>query len=448
MQQVGRNDPCPCGSGKKYKRCCLARDKSKTPTEESIRSRVVEDLLAFADESFGDAMPEALDFFWDDFDIGEQCTPELATAIEINSAEWLVHDWRPDEDSDKTLIEHYASSRKGLRERERAVLKKMNEAVLSLYEVQEVYRGEGLLLRDLLTDEEYRVEEMMATESLNKWDIFAARLLHIDGKYIMSGAAYGYPRLEKEALLKHLKRSFRYFRKEHPLSSMKDFLKQNGDLFNYYWCQIVCEPFIPNIVTRSGEPMMLCRAVFDINTDTDSLTRKLRALGDLHEAEASLFEWFETDETGDDSLLGSMEIQGQALHLVCLSEERFKRAKDLLLEHLSGSITHRIDTIQDPREVIQEGPESLQGDDNDKIPHEVQQELYSEFIHKHYNDWLNESIPALDGQTPLETVKKPWGKKKVAELLKMIENMEERKKQDGEPYVDISWLWERLGLDR
>jgi uncharacterized protein YecA (UPF0149 family) len=22
---VGRNDPCPCGSGKKFKRCCLER---------------------------------------------------------------------------------------------------------------------------------------------------------------------------------------------------------------------------------------------------------------------------------------------------------------------------------------------------------------------------------------------------------------------------------------
>ncbi|MFN9549485.1 MAG: SEC-C metal-binding domain-containing protein [Pirellulaceae bacterium] len=22
-QRVGRNDPCPCGSGKKYKNCCL-----------------------------------------------------------------------------------------------------------------------------------------------------------------------------------------------------------------------------------------------------------------------------------------------------------------------------------------------------------------------------------------------------------------------------------------
>ena len=24
-QKVGRNDPCPCGSGKKYKQCCLAK---------------------------------------------------------------------------------------------------------------------------------------------------------------------------------------------------------------------------------------------------------------------------------------------------------------------------------------------------------------------------------------------------------------------------------------
>ena len=23
-RDVGRNDPCPCGSGKKYKKCCLA----------------------------------------------------------------------------------------------------------------------------------------------------------------------------------------------------------------------------------------------------------------------------------------------------------------------------------------------------------------------------------------------------------------------------------------
>lgn len=25
MEKVGRNDPCPCGSGKKYKACCLSK---------------------------------------------------------------------------------------------------------------------------------------------------------------------------------------------------------------------------------------------------------------------------------------------------------------------------------------------------------------------------------------------------------------------------------------
>jgi hypothetical protein len=26
---LGRNDPCHCGSGKKYKQCCLAKDEEK-----------------------------------------------------------------------------------------------------------------------------------------------------------------------------------------------------------------------------------------------------------------------------------------------------------------------------------------------------------------------------------------------------------------------------------
>jgi hypothetical protein len=29
MQKTGRNDPCPCGSGKKYKKCCEMQAKSK-----------------------------------------------------------------------------------------------------------------------------------------------------------------------------------------------------------------------------------------------------------------------------------------------------------------------------------------------------------------------------------------------------------------------------------
>ena len=28
MAKPGRNDPCPCGSGKKYKNCCLAKEEA------------------------------------------------------------------------------------------------------------------------------------------------------------------------------------------------------------------------------------------------------------------------------------------------------------------------------------------------------------------------------------------------------------------------------------
>jgi tetratricopeptide (TPR) repeat protein len=37
MAKIGRNDPCSCGSGKKYKRCCLAVDQAaRTAAREPL----------------------------------------------------------------------------------------------------------------------------------------------------------------------------------------------------------------------------------------------------------------------------------------------------------------------------------------------------------------------------------------------------------------------------
>jgi hypothetical protein len=37
MTSPSRNAPCPCGSGKKYKRCCSLKGSVKRPSEESVR---------------------------------------------------------------------------------------------------------------------------------------------------------------------------------------------------------------------------------------------------------------------------------------------------------------------------------------------------------------------------------------------------------------------------
>jgi len=40
MSKLGRNDQCRCGSGKKYKKCCLDKDEteSKTKREEEMKA--------------------------------------------------------------------------------------------------------------------------------------------------------------------------------------------------------------------------------------------------------------------------------------------------------------------------------------------------------------------------------------------------------------------------
>lgn len=39
MPRTGRNDPCPCGSGKKYKLCCLEKDRA-AEFATAVRQRV------------------------------------------------------------------------------------------------------------------------------------------------------------------------------------------------------------------------------------------------------------------------------------------------------------------------------------------------------------------------------------------------------------------------
>lgn len=36
--KIGRNDPCPCGNGKKYKQCCLKR-MNRSEYDHDSRSR-------------------------------------------------------------------------------------------------------------------------------------------------------------------------------------------------------------------------------------------------------------------------------------------------------------------------------------------------------------------------------------------------------------------------
>jgi hypothetical protein len=68
FEKTGRNDPCPCGSGRKYKKCCLARDEARVHQNAAdremngvTRAEAAPSLVEEAEAEFPGAAPEILD---------------------------------------------------------------------------------------------------------------------------------------------------------------------------------------------------------------------------------------------------------------------------------------------------------------------------------------------------------------------------------------------------
>ncbi len=80
MAKPGRNDPCPCGSGQKYKRCCLTKD-------QEVESAA---LKAAAEARAAEAVQDERDFYGAD-DEEDELTRDSNAIID------LVHEGKLDE---------------------------------------------------------------------------------------------------------------------------------------------------------------------------------------------------------------------------------------------------------------------------------------------------------------------------------------------------------------
>ena len=70
MSSTGRNDPCPCGSGRKFKQCCLRALDAENAARMRLRTAegvLIPALLPYAANEFGD---EFFEKAWEDFPPG------------------------------------------------------------------------------------------------------------------------------------------------------------------------------------------------------------------------------------------------------------------------------------------------------------------------------------------------------------------------------------------
>ena len=95
MPKVGRNDPCPCGSGKKYKNCCMRQDRARASRELGLGREdafLLNELYAYAwQPRFERDLSEAFALYWGGvYDL--RGLSEISADDLRRTLEWFAHD--------------------------------------------------------------------------------------------------------------------------------------------------------------------------------------------------------------------------------------------------------------------------------------------------------------------------------------------------------------------
>ncbi len=205
--------------------------------EENLKTGLVCSIIQFAREKHPETIDKAYKYFWDDQSPDEFMSGTALSLGFLNFEDWLVFDHKVD--GKETFIDIYIKNNT-LKADEAAFLNSLKNSVISLYEVSSVAKDKRIVLKDLLMDTEHTLQDKALTRGLNKGDIFATRLLTLDGKTCMSGCVYPYAAAQKNIVLTYVDKQFkRYIKNVQPEGIMMDFLKDYGDVLNVIWMNLI-----------------------------------------------------------------------------------------------------------------------------------------------------------------------------------------------------------------
>lgn len=446
----GRNEPCPCGSGSKYKKCCLAKEDAARQASAAVATEGA-DLRRTA--------LDALTTYSMRGQFGQQARPyfeayRLDRPLPDGASEADVHlkfffYWHFDAVlSDRgTIAEMFlASDGRTLPTRQRALLQRLTTARLRLYEIEEVRVDEGMRLLDLRSGEHAWVRERSATHQLERWDVLAARVVaEEDGVLGMEGGAYVFAPGMKSALVAELRKEERRIRRKRGAVDDDALFRRFAPIVHGLWLDRVVSPPRPRIVTAEGDPMLFGKAVFDVRDE-----RALLAALD-HDAELVAdpdggYDWLEDTRDGFTRALGHISIEGARLTLEVTSRERAERGRALLERAAGASIRHRAtgyESIESAIKRVRRRPTPPE----DPVPPAEAGRVLAEFKDRHYRTWPDVPLPALDGRTPRHAARLKTLRPRLIDLLKDLENHEARAATPDSPAYDFRWMWRELGLE-
>jgi hypothetical protein len=460
MRDVGRNDPCPCGSGRKYKRCCLGAEAGRVaalPFTPAERERALGALQAFVERrEFDEEHALAEDEYWGD-DLEDD---ELDEAMQLEASQagydlWFAADRPVDDDSGQTPVELFLEREGGgLGTGEREYLVRLRASHVRLYEVVEVRPEEGLRLDDLWTGERLWVPERLGTRQVVRWDLLAGRLLRgAQGDWALEGMPFLLPAGEREAALAELRKLHDGFAAELPEADLAGFFKYAAAFFHQLWLDLVALRPPPTVLTAEGDPFVLARVVFDVR-DHAKVAAAMAGHPDLDAQNDGRHGWHEAgdpDAPGDSGprrWLGTFVLETDRVVFETTSEPRAARGRGFLEGLVGAAVRFRETVLQDPGEAVASLPDDDPEPAGPDVPPEVQAAAVAEFLDGHYRRWPDMPLPALDGQTPRAAAGLDAARPQVVALLKDMESRAARERQQGRVAYDFTWLWAELSLER
>jgi hypothetical protein len=466
-EKTGRNDPCPCGSGKKYKQCCLSNSISALPGAEmpdtpwsrqrGASDRLTADLLRLLKRDFGDSSFDA----WADFNQDEDpvSLSEMPHELAIFSP-YVLFEWNPE----KTLRRSKEKPQGGvvvqaylkkaahrLSALEHLILEQAITRPVSFYEIVRVHPGRGAVLRDILIGEETEIEEHSGSEMMRPGDVLYAQLWILpDVATLGRSAPIRIPPDRKVEIIKLRAQLQRKIKKQNRELSAADLTRYADEVRAVYLDirDALSKP--PKLQNTDGEPFLSHK----IHFNTQSAQSTFDALASLawgvtkedllEEAELSPdgslrsieFAWLKKGNkmhpSWESTVLGHLKIFGKTLLVEVNSANRAKRIREEIEQRLGSQAIHIGTETESPEQMLKQAKqrkalrgaeERIDEDDLMRDP-EVRRQIEAE-VQKQIEGWVRTKVPALGGRTPLQAVADPDGREMVEALLQGWERQNE-----------------------
>lgn len=480
----GRNDPYPCGSGKKFKKCCGRDDsvgslilpadqRTGTPADEYfalLPFLALHEQKTIQFEKDGPELKKAKTRFEKRLRPGEE-----GGIMDSHFISWLYFDLRFGE-SRKTIVERVLDDplTAKLVEPGPTGLRHMVDSYPSFYQVLES-GPDVIVLDELGTGKRWRIyfyRELFETPP-GTGEIWFTRLIGPPDRALSYTTPYVFEPDTRGQFERVVRRQVQDFLKS-PLSigvPAERMYAESQKASALFWAEYIyagnnASPTmlssvpsewparsLPRFSNTDRDDIVFTEMQFQVR-DEKAVRKKLAALkGFNHNEKDDSWTWLKgksravPDEPR--TVLGSFRFKDGRLVAETNSRERAGRLEAKLAGHLPGLLILEKTLYRqqgDPPPISPEKLEAFRKENDELNARPEVQEALRQYMEKHYFDkWPRQRVPALGNLTPLQAAKTEKGREKLQSLLDYYDRM-----QDGAPTtrtrVDFNRLRRMLGL--